>query len=50
MSAEVNLIAIKHLPIFITPPGETDVLTVVTGVFLLCAILAVGIIFLRLHS
>jgi hypothetical protein len=50
MSAEVNPIATKHLPIFITPPGGTDVLTIITAVFLVCAIMAVGIIFLRLHN
>jgi hypothetical protein len=50
MSAEVNPIATKHLPIFITPPGEIDVLTVVMAVFLLCAVVAVGIIFFRLHN
>jgi hypothetical protein len=50
MSAEVNPLAPKHLPIFITPPGGTDVLMVITAVLLLCAVVAVGIMFLRLHS
>jgi NADH:ubiquinone oxidoreductase subunit 5 (subunit L)/multisubunit Na+/H+ antiporter MnhA subunit len=50
MSAEVNPAATHHLPIFITPPGETDVLMVVTAVFLLVAVVAFGLLFLRLHS
>ena len=39
-----------HLPIFITAPGETDVLMVVMAVFLVVAVLAVGLLFLRLHT
>ena len=50
MSADVNPAATHHMPIFITPPGETDVLTVITAVFLLVAVVAFGILFLRLHS
>jgi hypothetical protein len=50
MSAEVNPIAIHHMPIFITPPGQTDVLMVVTAAFLLIAVVAFGVLFLRLHS
>jgi hypothetical protein len=48
--AEAHPTAIHHLPSFITPPGETDVLMVVMGAVLLFAILAFGILFLRLHS
>jgi len=50
MSAEINPAATHSMPIFITPPGETDVLTVVTAVFLLVAVVAFGLLFLRLHS
>jgi hypothetical protein len=50
MSAEINPVATHHLPIFITPPGQTDVLMVVTAVFLLIAVVAFGVLFLRLHS
>lgn len=42
--------ATHHLPSFITPPGDTDVLMVVTGVFLLCAVVGFGVLFLRLHA
>jgi hypothetical protein len=39
-----------HLPFYIAKPGETDVLMIVMGVFLILAILGVGNIYLRLHS
>ncbi|HEY2529732.1 MAG TPA: hypothetical protein VGJ20_17610 [Xanthobacteraceae bacterium] len=50
MFAEVHPAATHHLPIFITPPGETDVLMVVTALFLLLTVVAFGLLFLRLHS
>jgi hypothetical protein len=39
-----------HLPFYVAQPGETDVLMIVMGVFLLVAVLAVGNIYLHLHS
>src|ERR1700724_875611 len=39
-----------HLPGFITAPGDTDILMVVVGIVLIAAVLAVGNIYLRLHS
>jgi hypothetical protein len=50
MSAEINPVATHHLPIFITPPGQTDVLMVITALFLLAAVVAFGVLFFRLHS
>jgi len=50
MSAEVNPVATHYMPIFITPPGQTDVLMVVTAGFLLVAVVAFGLLFLRLHT
>lgn len=50
MSPSLNLAAPHHLPVFITAPGETDVLMVVVAVFLVLAVLAVGLLFLRLHT
>ncbi len=38
------------LPPFITPPGETDTLMVVTAVFLLVIVISVGVIYFSLHS
>jgi hypothetical protein len=38
------------LPFYIVKPGETDVLMIVTGIFLILALLGVGNIYLKLHS
>jgi hypothetical protein len=50
MSASLHPAAPHHPPAFIAGPGETDVLMVVMAVFLVVAVLAVGILFLRLHT
>jgi len=42
--------ATHHLPSFITAPGETDVLMVVTAFILLGAVVGFGVLFLRLHA
>jgi hypothetical protein len=39
-----------HLPSFITAPGETDVLMVVVGIVLIGAVLAIGNLYLHLHT
>ena len=49
MAATLNPAASHYLPSFITAPGETDVLMVVTAVILAVVILAFGILFFRLH-
>jgi NADH:ubiquinone oxidoreductase subunit 5 (subunit L)/multisubunit Na+/H+ antiporter MnhA subunit len=50
MTEPLHPAAPHHLPAFISAPGETDVLMVVTAVFLVLAVLAVGLLFLRLHT
>ncbi len=50
MDAPLHPVASQHLPSFITPPGETDVLMVVTAFILAGSVLMFGIVFLRLHS
>jgi NADH:ubiquinone oxidoreductase subunit 5 (subunit L)/multisubunit Na+/H+ antiporter MnhA subunit len=50
MTETLHRAAPHHLPAFITAPGETDVLMVVMAVFLVIAVLAVGLLFLRLHT
>jgi hypothetical protein len=50
MTASLNPAAPDHLPAFIAAPGETDVFMVVTAVFLAIAVMAVGLLFLRLHT
>ena len=50
MNEQLNPQAPHHLPIFITAPGQTDVLMVVMGIFLVAAVLWVGTLYWRLHS
>ena len=47
---DLNPVAAHHLPFFITPPGETDVLFVTMAVVLIGAVLAIGVFFFWLHS
>ena len=42
--------ATHHLPMFITAPGHTDVLMVVTALILAASVVAFGVFFLRLHT
>jgi hypothetical protein len=42
--------ATHHLPSFVTSPGGTDVLMIVTAIFLLAAVVGFGVLFLRLHA
>ena len=39
-----------HVPFYVVKPGETDVLMIVMGIFLILAVLGVGNLYLRLHS
>jgi hypothetical protein len=50
MAATLNPAAPHHLPVFIAAPGGTDVLLIVMAVVLVFAVLAVGLVFLRLHT
>jgi hypothetical protein len=50
MTASLNPAAPHHLPVFIPAPDGTDVLMVAVGIFLVLAVLAVGLLFLRLHT
>ena len=50
MASSVHPAATEHLPFFITPPGETDVLMTVTALILLGSVVGFGILFLRLHT
>ena len=50
MAASLHPSAPHHLPVFITAPGDTDVLMVAMGILLLVAVLMFGILFFRLHS
>jgi NADH:ubiquinone oxidoreductase subunit 5 (subunit L)/multisubunit Na+/H+ antiporter MnhA subunit len=50
MTASTHPAAPHHLPGFIAAPGEMDVFMVVMAVFLVIAVLAIGLLFLRLHT
>jgi outer membrane biosynthesis protein TonB len=42
--------AVKHFPVFIAGPGQTDYLFVATVVLLIASVLVVGNLYLRLHA
>src|SRR6201990_3762687 len=48
--SDLHPAAPHHLPGFITAPGETDILMVGVGIFLIGAVLMVGIFYLHLHT
>src|SRR5262245_3749822 len=50
MADTLHPTATHHLPMFITPPGETDVLMVVVAIILLLSVLGFGVFFFRLHT
>ena len=50
MTDALHPAATQHLPIFITAPGSSDVLMNVMTVFLVIAVLAMGLLFLRIHT
>jgi hypothetical protein len=50
LHSELHPLTPHHLPFYIAKPGETDWLMIVMGIFLIGALLAVGNIYLRLHT
>ncbi|WP_209021274.1 hypothetical protein [Paracoccus ravus] len=42
--------AVAHLPPFITLPGQTDWLMIATGIFLILAVVGVGVFYFKLHA
>jgi hypothetical protein len=50
VNAPTHPAAPHAFPAFITAPGEIDIWLVIMGLFLLAAVLAVGLVFLRLHT
>jgi hypothetical protein len=48
--SEVHPLAAHHLPIFVTPAGETDVLLVATGIILVLAVIGIGVFYFKLHA
>src|SRR5262249_55231249 len=50
MTTAIHPEATHHLPFFITPPGETDILMNVMIVFLALIVFLIGVLYLRLHA
>lgn len=50
MAESMHPAAVDHLPVFITAPGNPDILFNVMVVFVLLLILLVGVLYLRLHA
>jgi hypothetical protein len=50
MNETLHPVATKHLPAFITAPGDTDVLMVAVTIILVLSVLAFGSLFFRLHT
>ena len=50
MAEPLHPSAIHHVPAFITAPGETDVLFGVTGLFVLLAVIGLGVFYFKLHA
>jgi hypothetical protein len=50
MSGEMHPLAPHSLPAWVPEAGQTDALMVASAIFLLVAILSVGLIYLKLHS
>ena len=50
MAEPLHPAAIPHLPPFVTAPGETDVLFVAMAIFVLLAVIGIGIFYFKLHA
>jgi hypothetical protein len=50
VSEALHPAAPHHLPSFITAPGDTDVVMIGVGIFLIAAVLGVGNLYLHLHT
>jgi hypothetical protein len=50
MSQPIHTAATHHLPPFVTAPGETDVLLVAMAIFLLLAVVGIGVFYFKLHA
>lgn len=50
MTEPLHPAAVEHLPPFITAPGETDVLFVTMAIFVLLAVIGIGILYFSIHA
>ena len=46
----IHPLATGHFPFFVTSPGQTDVLFVGTALFLVLAVVGIGVFYFRLHA
>jgi hypothetical protein len=46
----IHPLATKHWPVFLTAPGDTDVLLVGMAVFMFAAVVGIGVFYFKLHS
>jgi hypothetical protein len=50
MAEPLHPAATHHLPPFVTAPGETDALFVGTAIFVLLAVIGIGVFYFKLHA
>ena len=50
MAVPLHPAAMPHLPFFVTAPGETDGLFVTMAIFVLLAVIGIGIFYFKLHA
>jgi hypothetical protein len=50
MAEPLHPAAIHHLPPFVTAPGETDGLFVAMAIFVVAAVISIGIFYFKLHA
>ena len=50
MAEPIHPAAIAHLPPFVTAPGETDVLFVAMAIFVVLAVIGIGVFYFKLHA
>jgi len=50
MAENIHPLAAHHLQSFITPPGQTDTMMVIVAIFLVIAVISVGVLYFNLHS
>jgi len=50
MAEQLHSAATPHLPMFITMPGDTDVLMVIMALFLGASVVGFGVLYFRLHA
>ena len=50
MAEPLHPVAIEHLPPFVTAPGETDALFVAMAIFVVLAVIGIGVFYFKLHA